>query len=56
MSGHFSNLRYIEYGASLTAVGFFLSIAGVWFFPKVKDNTESIDEQDDEVDPQGEEE
>ncbi len=56
LPGHLSNLRYIEYGASLTAVGFFLTIAGVRFFPKVKDNTESIDEQDDEVDPQGEEE
>lgn len=31
---HFSNLQHIEYGATLTALGFFLTIAGVRFFPK----------------------
>lgn len=30
----FSNLLFIEYGLSLTIVGFFLTIAGVTFFPK----------------------
>ncbi|MCY4401657.1 MAG: hypothetical protein OXD54_03695 [Candidatus Poribacteria bacterium] len=39
LGDHFSNLRYIEYGATLTVVGFFLTIAGVRFFPKAKDNT-----------------
>lgn len=71
LSGHFSNLKHIEYGATLTAVGFFLTIAGVrffpksednfesirkWFYPKTTDNTESIDNQDHEANAQGEEE
>lgn len=30
----FSNLLFIEYGLSLTIVGFFLTIAGATFFPK----------------------
>ncbi len=30
----FSNLLFIEYGLSLTIVGFCLTIAGVTFFPK----------------------
>lgn len=30
----FNNLLFIEYGLSLTIVGFFLTIAGVSFFPK----------------------
>ena len=29
----FDNIRYIEYGALMTAAGFFLTIAGVRFFP-----------------------
>ncbi len=30
----FSNLLFIQYGLTLTIVGFFLTIAGVTFFPK----------------------
>ena len=30
----FSNLLFVEYGLPLTIIGFFLTIAGVRFFPK----------------------
>ena len=46
----------VNYGLSLTAVGFFLAISGVLFFPKTEDSPESNDGQNDEIDTQGDEE
>ncbi|MYG00250.1 hypothetical protein F4212_14120 [Candidatus Poribacteria bacterium] len=65
------SLFRVDYGIFLAAIGFFLTIAGVRFFPKTEDNfesirekyypkttdnTEPVDEQDDEANAKGEEE
>lgn len=46
----------IRFGASLTAVGFFLAIAGVLDVSKTKDRSEANDEEEDKTDSQGDEE
>lgn len=40
----FDNMDYIEYGALLTATGFFLTIAGVRFFPITEESSKAMDE------------
>ena len=46
----------VQFGAFLTAVGFFLAIASVLYFPKTEDSSAHDGDEKDETDHQGDEE
>ena len=46
----------VQFGAFLTAVGFFLAIASVLYFPKTEDSSAHDGDEKDETEHQGDEE